>query len=167
MTEPSSRVELHEASAADAPALERLLQLYQYDFSEIDGGVIDGTGLYRYVTLRGYWAEPDHHAFFVRVNDELAGCVLVKPGSLSDDDAHGWLVDEFFVMRKFRRRGVGREVARRIFDRFPGRWELWETARNAGAQTFWRTVLAEYTGGRFKEAIVHGRPTQTFESGPH
>lgn len=163
----SPHVELAEASAAEAPVVERLLQLYQYDFSEIEGGGVDRTGLYRHISLGGYWAKPGHHAFLVRVDGELAGLVLVKPGSITGRNPGGRIVDEFFVMRKYRRRGVGREVARRVLDTFPGRWELNQTANNVVAQAFWRGVLGEYTAGRFEEVTVNGRPTQIFETKPH
>jgi len=30
-------------------------------------------------------------------------------------------------MRKYRRHGIGQDVAIRMFDRFPGPWELFQT----------------------------------------
>jgi predicted acetyltransferase len=155
-------LELVEAGAADAPVVERLLQLYQYDFSEIEGGRVDDDGAYRYIRAWTRWMEPDRHAFLVRVDGELAGLVLVKPAPDDWSDFASRVVDEFFVMRKFRRRGIGREVARRVFDRLPGRWALQQTSRNIAAQAFWRTVLADYTGGRFEDVVWNGRPTQRF-----
>ena len=58
---------------------------------------------------------------------------------------------EFFVMSKYRRRGVGSEAARFAFDRFPGRWEVREMAANTPAQAFWRRVIGDYTGDNFTE----------------
>ena len=167
MTSGVPRIEIIEAAAAEAPVVERLLQLYQYDFSEIEGGVVDDTGTYRYTSLHGYWAEPEHHAFLVRVDGELAGLVLVKPAWPGLAEPGTRLVDEFFVMRKYRRRGVGRDIAQRIFDRLPGKWVLQETPHNVAAQAFWRGVLGKYTGGRFEDVIVEGRPTQRFDSVAH
>lgn len=155
-------LELVDATPADADVVERLLQLYQYDFSEIEGGGVDASGLYRHIRPWTHWAEPDHHAFLVRVDGELAGVVLIKPAPDDWSDFASRMVHEFFIMRKFRRRGVGREAARRVFDRLPGRWALQQTPRNAAAQAFWRTMLAEYTAGRFEDVVFDGRPTQRF-----
>jgi pimeloyl-ACP methyl ester carboxylesterase len=58
---------------------------------------------------------------------------------------------EFFILRRHRRRGVGTEVARRVFDRYPGKWEVTQLTRNVDAQAFWRRVIGEYTGGRYDE----------------
>jgi predicted acetyltransferase len=93
--------------------------------------------------------------------------VLVKPARHEWPNAGSRLIDEFFVMRKYRRRGVGRAVACQVFDRLPGRWALQQTPRNFVAQAFWRSVLAKYTGGRFEELFIDGRPTQRFESLRH
>jgi predicted acetyltransferase len=58
-------------------------------------------------------------------------------------------VVEFFVMRKYRRKGVATEFARRIFARFPGRWEVRIVHNNAAAQAFWRHVVGKVTAGEF------------------
>ena len=58
---------------------------------------------------------------------------------------------EFFVALKARRLGVGRDAAQLIFNRFAGAWEVSEFLYNRPAVTFWRTIVAEYTGGKFRE----------------
>jgi predicted acetyltransferase len=155
---------LDEVGKDHADVLDRLLQLYLYDFSEIEGLPVGEDGRYQNLTPMADWLTPGRHAFLVRVDGELAGCVLVKPAADDWSDAPSRVLEEFFVMRKFRRRGVGREVTRRLFDRLPGRWSLNQTQHNYTAQAFWRTVLAEYTGGRVDEVVIDGRPTQTFDT---
>lgn len=59
---------------------------------------------------------------------------------------------EFFVLRKFRGAGVGERIARQLFDRFRGRWEVQRLARNTPALAFWRKVIGRYTDGRFQES---------------
>jgi predicted acetyltransferase len=77
-------------------------------------------------------------------------------------------MNEFFVLRKYRRQGGGEQVARLLVDQFPGRWEVAELAENTVAQAFWRQVIRRYTGGRFGEIAIdndrwHG-PVQAFAS---
>ncbi len=76
---------------------------------------------------------------------------------------------EFFVSRPFRRRGVGRSAVRLILDRFAGRWEIVEYARNPDAVKFWRSVVTAYTRGDFKERNANGEIHQFFtvERGRH
>ena len=157
-------VELEEAHEAEVPVLDRLLQLYLYDFSEIEGLPVDAAGRYSQVSPMSTWMKPGHRAFLVRVDRELAGVVLVKPATDDAPGAPSRILDEFFIMRKFRRRRIGRAVARRVFDLLPGRWCLNQTPHNYPAQAFWRSVLAEYTNGRFDDVVIDGRPTQRFTS---
>jgi predicted acetyltransferase len=60
-------------------------------------------------------------------------------------------LEEFFILRKFRRSGIGRRAAYEVFDRFPGRWQLSQTANNRVAHAFWRRIIDDYTGGKFEE----------------
>jgi predicted acetyltransferase len=45
---------------------------------------------------------------------------------------------EFFILRKYRHQGIGARAAWELFDRFPGRWEVFEIIENTAAQEFWR-----------------------------
>ena len=164
------RIEVVKAGCEDEPVLEHLLQLYQYDFSEIMAeSRVGDDGLYHYMSLGDTWTDASWHAFLVRVEGEFAGFALVHQKSHFTGDANVTDMDEFFVMRKYRRKGVGKEVATRLFDMFPGCWEVREVQPNVGAQAFWREVIREYTAGQFEERLVeseqwHG-PVQSFESG--
>ena len=48
---------------------------------------------------------------------------------------------EFFVMRKYRRGGVGTEAARGLFARFPGAWQVRQMRFNPQATVFWRRAI--------------------------
>jgi predicted acetyltransferase len=83
------------------------------------------------------------------VAGKYAGFALVDDSVSFRENEH-WMA-QFFVVRKYRRQGIGREAARRVFDLMRGRWEVGQVRRNLPAQAFWRRVIAEYTGGRFVE----------------
>ena len=144
-------VSLDAATPTDTLVLDRLLQLYEYDFSEYGGVDVDSSGVFPTVDTQTIWG-PDDHTFFIRVGGSLAGFALVTghESYLGNGDTH--LLSEFFVMRKYRRRGVGEHAARALFDRFPGRWELGTARGNVAAQAFWRSVLGRYTDDAYREA---------------
>lgn len=71
---------------------------------------------------------------------------------------------EFFIDRAHRRRGIGRSAVRLILDRFAGRWEIVEYTRNPGAVQFWRSVVAGYTHGQYRERSGNGEVRQYFTS---
>ena len=73
---------------------------------------------------------------------------------------------EFFVSRAQRRHGIGREAVILLLDRFAGRWLIGEPQGNVAAIAFWRSVVARYTGGRYRERSSDGQIFQSFLSGP-
>ena len=69
-------------------------------------------------------------------------------------------MDQFFVLKKYRRLGVGQLLASTVFSALPGRWEVGQLPRNAVAQAFWRKVISRHTGGHFREHEVRTGPWQ-------
>ena len=144
-------IELVEATLADKPALANLLELYQYDFTEYTDDDVGPDGRFGYRYVDAYFAESDRHAFLIKAGGQLAGFALVRRTTSAAAGGDVFDMAEFFVMRKYRRRGVGAEAARQAFDRFPGRWEVREMAANTPARSFWRRIIADYTSGHFDE----------------
>ncbi len=141
------------ALASTRSTVANLMELYLYEFSDIDGRPIGPDGCYGYATLDAYWREAGRYPFLVRVDGQLAGFALVIEHRILDGQSPGHLIAEFFVMRAHRRRGVGEAVAMRLFDRFPGPWWVSEHGGNVQALAFWRAVISRYTNGEFREEI--------------
>lgn len=161
-------VQIQVAGPGDEGRLGALFELYAYDFSEILGLDVDESGRFQAPPLDVYWTDPQRHAFLVRVDERLAGFALVQERSrLTGVEAVNDMA-EFFVLRRYRRRGVGQHAAGWLFDRFPGPWEVRQRAENHAATTFWRRAIARYTGGRFDEVLWDDArwrgPVQRFES---
>ena len=90
-------VQIKEASIEQKPILERLMQLYQYDFSEIEGNDVNQDGLFEYKYLNHYWIEPDRFPFLIYVDDKIAGFVFVNSHSYLHEKAESKVIAEFFV----------------------------------------------------------------------
>jgi len=159
-------ITLIPASPAERPILENLMHLYLYDFTEYTGEDADEQGRFTDEHLPKYWVEPNRYPFLVKVNDHPAGFALVRavPDPISGKLTYH--MAEFFIMRKYRRRKIGRHVAFSIFDRFPGHWHVEQEEKNLPAQSFWRKIIGEYTGGRFEEfrQAPHHHPYQVFDA---
>ena len=133
-------LDLIRITAENLGVLERLMQLYLYDFSvyfcgdEVDGhvnemGLFDpGFDLMRYVD------NPRYEGYLARAQ------------------------------------GIGEAMARQTFDTFRGFWQVMQIAENEPAIAFWRAVIGEYTGGRYREFPDVGgdgqrQLWQTFDTG--
>jgi len=161
-------ISLDPADAEEQPVLENLFQLYAYDWSELGWLDVGRSGRFADPSLAVYWQDDDRHPFLIRVDGRLAGFALVAARSRLTGAADVFDMAEFFVMRKYRRRGVGFAAASAAFDRFAGRWEIRQRDENVAATAFWRRVIARYTGGSYREARCDDAtwvgPVQTFTS---
>lgn len=157
-------MELSKATLAEKPIIHNLSQLYLYEFSKYMPTIkLDGqSGLYDGLPdLDDYWDQPNREPFILRVDGELAGFVLVITGTRDEPNQIG----EFFVMDKFGGKGIGKCVAKRIFDMFSGNWLIHEMWNNYKAQAFWRSVVNSYTNGKYEEYYdEHRRPFQKFNT---
>lgn len=163
------KISVVPATEADRPVLVNLIQLYLYDFTAFKEWDVQEDGRFADHQLDGCWTTDDRHPFLIYANGKLAGFAIVD-GRSHLTGAHGiWAVRDFFVLRRFQKRGVGEHVARVLFDRFRGCWEVCQMAANLGAQAFWRKVINRYTDGQFEEAQWNDArwrgPVQSFDNG--
>jgi len=150
---PFTDVAVVPAGREQQPILANLLELYAHDFSEFHDVEIGPDGRFGYKHLGLYWIEAGRHPFLVRVDGKLAGLVLVKRGSEISGDVTVWDMAEFFVLRGYRRHGIGTEAAHQVWRQLPGRWEIRVMESNVAALGFWVDAIAKFAG----EAI---RPTR-------
>ena len=136
------KVEAVPAEETDEPTLRNLLQLYLHDLSEFESIEVSDEGEFRYPYLSNYWAEPGRYAYLLMVDDALAGFALVKSGSELVGDDWAKELAEFFVLRKYRHKGVGRTVATHLFAMFPGPWVVAVIQQNRDAAQFWDHVIS-------------------------
>jgi predicted acetyltransferase len=152
------KVELRAASDTDQPIIGNLLQLYLHDFSEFDGNRVDADGLFQYPYLARYWEHPDRHAFLITANGLVAGFALVKKGSELAGDMEAMDLAEFFVLRAWRLKGVGRYAFKSLAVLFPGRWLVRVQDNIPGAAAFWERTIPDVSGGLVeKETVSDGK----------
>ncbi len=146
----SPTISVDPAPPGERALIEGLFQFYIYDFAEMFGGDpefdVGSDGRFSaHPHIAGYWGDTGRIPFVIRFDGRPAGFILVNRISHSHaviDHA----VAEFFVMRPFRRRGVGAAAAHTVFTRLPGRWELAIAAVNQGGRRFWPKVVSSAPG---------------------
>jgi len=138
-------VELIAAALHQQSVVANLLELYIHDFSEFHQVEIGEDGKFGYPNLSLYWSEPDRYPFLVRVDGKLAGFVLVKKSTISDRDP-AWDMAEFFIVRRYRNRGIGAGAAHEVWKRFPGQWKVRVMQSNVLARHFWQRAISAFTG---------------------
>ena len=146
-----SKVELVAAGVDEQAALRHLYEFYVYDFSELVDLDVDDRGHFDATRLERHFTDPLCHPFLIRVAGRLAGFVIHEGRSRLTGEVGVHDVAELFVMRKYRRNGVGARASTALFDRFAGPWQVRQVRANVAATAFWRKVIARYTAGAYTE----------------
>lgn len=151
MTSQDLKISLITASVDKWVLLENMLQLYAYDFSEFTNDEINEYGDYGFSRLlRYYWNEKNPDPFIVKVNDNIAGFVMVK--NILIDGIEYRSIGEFFILKKYRKSGIGKRVAQMVFKKFPGKWYVDMIRSNIPACSFWEKVITDFTEGKYSSS---------------
>ena len=147
------KIKLIPASLDEYPIIQNMGRFYVYDMSEYlgkePGWEMPEDGLYECIDFKKYWQTEHNYPFLIRYENELAGFVIVdKKGSTPDVDFN---MAQFFILRKFKNKGIGQYVAQECFKKFPGTWEVMVIPNNTGALHFWQKTIRHYAGKHFEK----------------
>lgn len=146
-------IEIIKVKEEEKEILARLIELYEYDFSEYENSDVSFLGLYGYKYLDHYWIEKRRFPYFIKVDGKFAGFVMVCDHCHVSDDKDTLFMSEFFVMKKYRRKGIGKYAAKKVIDMHPGKWELTVHPNNKASHIFWEATIKEIVGEDFKKYL--------------
>jgi predicted acetyltransferase len=133
-----STTSLTAARPDQKATIANLIQLYLHDMTEFMPFPVGADGRYQYDFLDRFWQYP----YLIMAGDEIAGFALVIDSCPLTGRTPCWFMAEFFVLKAYRRSGVGRAALVAILDRHPGDWHIAVPLANEPAQAFWGRALA-------------------------
>jgi predicted acetyltransferase len=111
-----------------------------------------------------WFADDSSRPIVILQEGDPVGFALVSRPPPRQRDEVDYHLAEFYILGPYRRRGIGRDAANLVFNRFAGRWEITEFLSNRPAVAFWRRVIFDYTGGKFQETVKDGEVRHMFSS---
>lgn len=144
-------LELRKAMPEDFPALQQMLELYQYELSDIWPQNSDSQAKYGY-NLERHRADERFHAYVTADGAQYVGFALVAPAIVTRK-VGSWM-EQFFILKRYRRSGAGRALALHVLRSHRGPWEVGQMFANVTAQRFWREVIDAATAGAYVELQV-------------
>ena len=138
--------------------LRNLFEHYMHDMAEWFEIDTNADGRYSFDTT-AIW-ESGHDPYLVKVNDSIAGFALVGSAAEWTGDTKACDMREFFVIRRYRRRGFGYRIATQIWNYYPGEWLIRVLALNVPAVQFWRMAVSSHSLDAYHEErrVVNARP---------
>lgn len=147
--------------------LRNLFEQYLRDMAEWFDVDIKADGSYSY-DISAVW-ESGYDVYLAKTGDSIVGFAILGSavewlGPVAANDVH-----EFFVIRRFRRRSLGRRMASLLWSQRPGEWLVRVLEANAPAVLFWRTAISDHSGSSYEEEIriISGRPWRFFRFVSH
>ena len=144
------RIEVVPVDKSNAYVFFNLLDKYNFELSQYELTDANFDGLYDNERFKKYLASERFFAqlFFAEKNPVglAAYSIYYSTGKKIFINA----LNEFFVLPKYRRRGIGKFLAQKIFDAHNGFWKVEIHPSNVTAQMFWKNVIAAYSNGNYK-----------------
>lgn len=157
-------IEIILTTKENAYIINNIYPLYLHDLSEHYGNLPNKHGIYEesndYKTLLeqnkvfNIWWEKTHclYPFLILVDEIPAGFIFIATPPYTPKETD-YYVNEFFILRPFRGKGIGSYAASRVFDKFKGRWYLFTnpSEKNIAGQKFWKKTVSKYTNDKYEE----------------
>lgn len=143
-------IKLIKIESVTEPPFFYLQQFYEFEFSPITHSDTNEQGLYDHQALETTW---HHHydAYLFYLKKLPIGLAIVNLASQIDSNEQTRDIAEFFVMPNYRLHGVGELMATKLFNHYPGTWEVRQLLSAENARKFWLSVINKYTKGNYQE----------------
>jgi len=122
--------------------VNNLLDLYMYDMSEWFGVAPDDEGRFGYIAFDHF--ETNKPVYVAFEGEQPAGFALVTTESEHE-------IEEFFLIRRYRHRGIAQQFARHLWTQHPGEWIIRVLEDNLPAVPFWRKAVCLHIGSYNEE----------------
>src|ERR1700751_1985001 len=83
---------------------------------------------------------------YIHEFSELVPIDVGDDGTELSGDGEAWDMAEFFLLRRYRRRGIGTQLAEKVWLHCPGRWQIRVMDKNILARKVWEASLTKFTG---------------------
>ena len=143
--------------------LRNLIEKYEYENSQYEDNDVNGYGLYGYKYLDHYWTDENRYAFFIKVNNKLAGFIMIDDYKYYNEMEAKYCIAEMFIMYKYKKMGIGKYVVKNITNKFKGKWQVGYNPNNDIGKIFWNKVINEITNGKYN--IINNGKTHSYGDG--
>ena len=137
-------ITLKKIEPSDRDKFWSLFQQYLYEMTAYyDPGGTDASGNYEYRYFDSYFEDRERAAMFLYGDGALVGFAMINGYScLGNPIDHA--MAEFTVFPRYRKRRLAMQSVQKIFERYPGRWEIKYGTMNKAAAALWTKATEPY-----------------------
>ncbi len=134
-----STIEIAEADVKDKEKLKNLFQFYLHDLSEYTDALnVNSQGKFDNNDVDTFFDEANLIPMTIKIREEIIGFIFLNHsmGKVVD-----YIINDIFILRKYRNRGIGKVVIDKLFKLYSGNYGLLELIKNKPAIKFWHSVF--------------------------
>lgn len=134
---------LQEVQMLDKDKLWNVFQKYLYEMTNFYVMDMDEYGNYEYKYFDCYFQEPERISLFIYNDEIFIGFAMINNYSCLDDPIN-YAIGEFTIFPQYRKYHFGTEAVQKIFEQYPGKWEIKFSNKNHPAERLWKKVTEKY-----------------------
>lgn len=120
-----------------------MFSLYLHDLSEYtDHLYMDENGLFQCHDIDLFWDNEKYIPYFITIGKQVIGFVILLRGHQAVLDNYDFDFYELFILRQYRKMGIGKFIAQMVFELHPGLYNVSVLIRNTRAINFWRKLYS-------------------------
>ncbi|WP_152399152.1 GNAT family N-acetyltransferase [Paenibacillus cellulositrophicus] len=133
---------IEKVNADRKEVLKNLMTLYLHDLSEFIENIDLNTenGLFEFDVFDWFFEKEGLNPFFINLDEKPIGFILLQSGPYSNQEYADYVLNSFFILKKYRRKGIGKLACRKFFELYPGRYAISQALSNIPAIHFWKSV---------------------------
>lgn len=134
-------ISLKSVNPDEKNIFRNLMSLYLHDLSEYDHSLdLSKDLLIEFDVLDLFFHEEDLIALYILIENKIIGFILLQKGRYVNQEYIDYVLNSFFIIRKYRRRGFGLSAVQKLLTDFPGRYAVGQIISNQPAVGFWKSV---------------------------
>lgn len=135
---------LQKAAPTEKNILRNLYSFYLHDLSAYSASLkTNSEGTFEFDAFDLIWEKEGLTPYFIKYNEELAGfLLLIEPPLAKRAD---YSINDFFLFNQYRRKGIGEEALRILWDEKPGSYYIVQLSTNQKAVAFWKKIFQRFS----------------------
>lgn len=134
--------------------LRNLMSLYLHEISEYNRlNVLDNELIYEFDVMDLYFSKDGLDPFYILKDLKVIGFMLIQSSVSAQSESVDYVIHSMFIMKKYRRQGIGIQSIKSLFEKYPGRYSVSQLVSNQPAVLFWKDVYKK-CGIEFEEREV-------------
>lgn len=138
-----TEIEIQIVDVSKKVLLDSLMQDYLGELSVYSDDIQSIDGRFQYPYLEAYWRDPERDPFFIFSEGQLAGFLLIRRDHDPINGRSVMEVAELYIARDSRKRSIGGQALKKIWQQYRGHWRVCVLASNQPALRFWQSVIQE------------------------